>query len=189
MLNASIAPPADARRRTAGPRRLTVTLATALCLTVPLALSACAPAPGTHGGAQDTPGSSSTKGGGGDSSGSSWSKPKHEPDITKQKTLPKGFPTEAFALPKGATIDDAGERGPGVWFVVLSAKDRAAADALWAEVIAINGFTEQDPSDTPEGGRSATLSSPQLTVQALTLPGDGGTVLLSYDLSAPLTSG
>lgn len=172
-------------RRPVGPRRVTAVVAIALCLSVPLALTACAPEPGAGGGSQDKPGNSSTKGGGGDASGSSWSKPKHEPDIAKQKTLPKGFPTDAFAVPKGATIDDAGERGPGVWFVVLSAKDRAAADALWAEVISTNGFAEQDAAETPEGGRSATLSNTRLTVQALTLPGDNGAVLLSYDLSTP----
>ncbi|GAA1791605.1 hypothetical protein [Leucobacter iarius] len=174
-------PPAAGRP--VGPRRVTAAVAAALCLSV--ALTACAPEPGAGTGSQDKPGNSSTKGGGGDSSGSSWSKPRHEPDITKQKTLPKGFPTDAFAVPKGATIDDAGERGPGVWFVVLSAKDRAAADALWAEVISTNGFAEQDAAETPEGGRSATLSNTRLTVQALTLPGKDGAALLSYDLSTP----
>lgn len=176
-------PPAT--RRPVGARRVAAAAMAVLCLSVPLAFTACAPEPGAGGASQDKPGNSSTKGGGGDSSGSSWSKPKHEPDITKQKTLPKGFPTEAFAVPKGATIDDAGERGPGVWFVVLSTKDRAAADALWAEVISTNGFAEQDAAETPEGGRSATLSNTRLTVQALTLPSEGGAVLLSYDLSTP----
>ena len=160
-------------------------IAIALCLGLPLSLAACAPEPGAGSGSQDKPGNSSTKGGGGDASGSSWSKPKHEPDITKQKTLPSGFPKDAFAIPAGAKIDDAGERGPGVWFVVLSAKDRAAADALWAQVISTNGFAEQDATATPEGGRSATLSNTRLSVQALTLPGDDGAVLLSYDLSTP----
>lgn len=172
--------PANERPRRAGLRLLSAVV----CLGLPLALAACAPEPGSSAGSQDTPGSSSTKGGGGDSSGSSWSKPKHEPDIKKQKSLPQGFPKDVFALPEGATIDDAGERSPGVWFVVLSAKDQAAADTLWKQVLSSNGFAEQDAAATPDGGRSATLVKGATSVQALTLPGDGGTVLLSYDFSA-----
>lgn len=150
-----------------------------------LGLSGCAPElgavpnPDSVAGAKGKDSESGTDKGG---DGSSWQTPNPQDVDKKQKELPASFPSEAFPLPAGAVIDDAGERGEGVWFVVLRAADASAAQQLWDAVASAGGFTLGDEIETSEGGKSASLSSGALVGEALTLPQSDGSVLLSYDL-------
>ncbi len=112
----------------------------------------------------------------------SWGGSGQDDDPAKNIQLPRGFPNEDFVLPKGATIDDTGEREPGNWFVVLRAADAAQAELWWKRIIRKNGFTATSSERTDDGGRSATLRSAALTVDALTIVQDDGSVLLNYDL-------
>ena len=139
-----------------------------------IGLSACAPEPGDAGGSTDKDKETinpETEWGGAEL-----------PEDERQTELPEGFPSEAFALPDGAVIYNAGEREEDQWFVVLLANDESSAEKLWEQIISTNGFEVSDESQTVEGGRIATLSSDVLSVQALTTPGENGSVLLSYDL-------
>lgn len=154
--------------------RIPLTCATALLLAVGLA--ACAPEPGTD---------EATKGG-------QQSAEEHEgaggvPDdaLKKETELPTDFPSDLFALPTGAVIDDAGARGDGQWFVVLRAKNQRAANVLWDKIIDDNALVASDQQKTGDGGRIATLKNRDagLTIDALTLPGTGDEVLVSYDLT------
>lgn len=160
-----------------------LTAAVALSL-LALPLAGCAPEPGTV----RADGTSATEKPDGtpltektEPEHGNWQEPNPEEALQKQQELPAGFP-EAFTLPSGAQIDDAGERSPGSWYVVLKAQDQPAADALWEAVITTNSLATSEESETSDG-RSATLSGPGLRVMALTLPDDDGGVLLSYDVS------
>ncbi|GAA1319846.1 hypothetical protein ACFSWE_05595 [Leucobacter albus] len=140
-------------------------------------LAACAPEPGTvRPDGTDLTEKVEPEGG-------SW--PEENPDeaYAKSQALPDDFP-DAFAVPEQAIVDDAGSRGAGTWFVVLRAADAAAATALWDEIVAGGGFTVSDEIETGDGGRAATLTSPTLSVSAVTLPGTDGEMLLSYDLTS-----
>lgn len=153
-----------------------------------LGLAACAPEPG-EGGDPTSPGVDSghpVDGGGkgeGDDGGESGGEtsPQDDPALKQQK-LPADFPRDGFALPEHAVIDDVGSREPGSWYLVLRAEDSAQADDWWTQITRSSGFSVRDEDQTDDGGRSATLLSDALTVQALTIPQSDGSVLLSYDL-------
>ena len=114
--------------------------------------------------------------------GESW--PEKNPDeaYEKQQELPADFPA-AFVVPEGAAVDDAGSRAPGSWYLVLRADSAEAADALWDEVVSAGSFEARDAEGSGDA-RSATLVGGGLEVAALTLPGEDGAVLLSYDITA-----
>ena len=150
-------------------------LGTAVAAALVLALAACAPEPGEAAGSVDKEKqttSPETEWGGQD-----------QPEEELQTTLPASFPSDAFAVPEGVTIYNAGERGTDQWFLVLRATDAAAATKLWDAIIETNGFAASDEVETTEGGIAATLNSVTLTAQALTIPQEDGTVLVNYDLS------
>ena len=144
-----------------------------------LSVAGCAPEPAEIAG-QPEKGSETTN------PESSWSQPTDDFDADAKTTeLPDTFPREQFPLPAEAVIDDAGARGDSAWFVVLRAADATEAAVFWSEIVALGGFTESDVSETSEGGRASTLSSAALSVVAVTIPQDDGTVLLSFDLTRP----
>lgn len=132
-----------------------------------LSLSACAPEPGETAG-QAGKGTEPTQ-----------TQQVPEEATRKHTELPESFPADEFRIPAGAVIDDAGERGEGAWFLVLRADDEGSADELWAAVIAENSLTE---AEDPDSGL-VRLSGASLTAEALRLPGEGGAVLLSYDIA------
>lgn len=154
--------------------RIRSLLAAAAVPALVLGLASCAPEP-IAGAPEKGADSSSTDG--------DWSETNdpNDPDL-KSVELPEGFPSDEFALPEGAVVDDAGERG-GAWFVVLRAADEAQAETWWDEIVASNGFFVRDEEDLPDGGRAATLAAGTLAVQAVTVPQSDGSVLLSYDIA------
>ncbi|GAA2181899.1 hypothetical protein GCM10009847_25350 [Leucobacter tardus] len=158
-------------------RRANALSVLALAGLLAVALSACAPEPDEIAGAPEkgTPAPEAT----------SWTEPETEFDPNVKSTdLPDGFPSEAFPVPDGATVDDAGARSEFEWFVVFSAADGEAADALWNQIIDDGDFSVDDESRNDDGGRSALLINAELTVSATTIPDTDGSVLLSYDLSS-----
>lgn len=166
--------------------------ATAGALVLAAGLAACAPEPGTAGGTGGANGGNGETGGSGQTSEGqkgnadgtgSWQEPNKPEVAEKQVELPASFPKDQFVIPEGAKVDDTGERSEGQWYLVLHAADAQAAAALWDQVVAGGSFTASNEAKTGDGGRSATLSSPELTVDALTLPQQDGSVLLSYDIS------
>jgi hypothetical protein len=160
--------------RKASAMRIRSLLAAAAVPALVLALASCAPEP-IAGAPEKGTDSSSTDG--------DWSETNdpNDPEL-KSVELPEGFPSDEFALPEGAVVDDAGERG-GAWFVVLRAADEAQAETWWDEIVASNGFFVRDEEDLPDGGRAATLAAGTLAVQAVTVPQSDGSVLLSYDIA------
>lgn len=141
--------------------------------TLVLGLAACAPEPVTG---------SREKGAElGEEGESGWGATS-EQDELKSTELPDDFPKDAFTVPEGAVVDDAGKRGD-MWFLVLRAADEAEAESWWSEVIAGSGFVVSDDAETGDGGRSATLTATALTVTALSIPQEDGSVLLSYDIA------
>jgi hypothetical protein len=149
-------------------------LGAALATTLVFALAACAPEPGEAAGSIDKEKqttSPETKWGG-----------QEQPEEVLHTTLPESFPSDAFVLPDGVTIYNAGERGSDQWFLVLRAADAAAATSLWGAIVTGNSFAVSDEVETTEGGTAATLNSAILTVQALTIPQEDGSVLVNYDL-------
>lgn len=169
-------------RNDRGTRPVRPGLTMALAAALVLGFSGCAPEPADPAGTGDVAGQP-TKGKGEGQSESSWGQPTDGAPLPEKSTeLPEGFPRDRFPIPVGAQIDDTGER-PDAWFLVLRAPDAAAAEAMWNEVIANGGFEVNESSDTPDGGRSASLVGGGLAVLALTIPQDDGTVLLSYDLT------
>jgi len=138
-------------------------------------LVACAPEPmaGSHVKGQDIP-----------EDERSWSQIDDQDDPSLKSTeLPEGFPEADFVLPEDAVIDDAGARGDRAWFVVLKAADTESANAWWDQVIHAGGFVVRDEETGDDGSLSATLASNQLTVAALSIPREDGSVLLSYDIT------
>ena len=136
---------------------------------------ACAPEPGETAGSVDKEKettSPETEWGG-----------QNQPEEELQTTLPETFPVDSFVLPEGVTIYNTGERGTDQWFLVLRAADAATATALWDTIVTTNSFTVSDEVETTESGTSALLRSANLTVQALTIPQEDGSVLLNYDLA------
>lgn len=105
------------------------------------------------------------------------------PEQELQTEIAETFPTDHFAWPDGAVIYNTGERSANQWFIVFLAPDAAAADGLWSSIITSNGFEVSEETETVEGGTSATLESLVLQVQALTIPQEDESVLLSYDLT------
>jgi hypothetical protein len=137
-------------------------------------LVACAPEPGEAAGSIDKEKqttSPETEWGGQD-----------QPEEVLQTTLPESFPVDMFVAPAGSEVYNTGERGADQWFLVLRAADAVAATTTWDAIVATNGFVITDQVETTEGGVSATLSTATLTVQALTIPQNDGSVLLNYDL-------
>lgn len=119
--------------------------------------------------------------------GSSWSSIGDQSGLSEKHTsLPATFPSEAFAVPADAVVDDANEQpGEGRWFLVLRAPNQTEADRLWQRIVADNGFSVEEQEPAADGGRVATLTSARLVVDALTMPGQSdGSVLLNYVLSA-----
>ena len=140
-------------------------------------LAACAPEPGQGNDPGTSPGS-----GEGTGSGSGGDTSDQDDPGLKAHELPAGFPSDNFAIPEDAVIDDAGERGPGSWYVVLRADDAPQADDWWTQIAGSSGFEVRGEEPSDDGGRSAKLISPNLSVLALTIPQADGSVLLSYDL-------
>jgi len=146
-----------------------------------IGLAACAPEPmaGEHVKGQDPA-----------EEDRSWSQIDDQDDPSlKSPELPDGFPSDLFVLPDGAVIDDAGTRGDRVWFVVLKAPDELTGESWWNEIIDDNGFVIRDQEAGDDGSVSLTLASNELTVSALSIPGAGGTVLLSYDITEEAAAG
>lgn len=155
-------------------RRVTAAVAIPALL---LGLAACAPEPVA--GSRD-------KGSevGEDGDGSWGVKTDEDDSALKSAELPEDFPRDAFVVPEGAVIDDAGKRG-AQWYLVLRAPDEETAEAWWDEVVSGSGFAVRDESDTDDGGFSATLAGGALEVTAVRLPAQkDGSVLLSYDISS-----
>lgn len=158
-------------RRTAGAVSRTLALGAALLLALPLA--ACAPEPGDADDAKQKHGENSLEEG-------ESNHPEPPAEATKKQTeLPASFPKTEFALPEGAVIDDAGERGPEQWFVVLKADSEDAATKLAEQIATTNGL--QDGGVDEQSGLTVLLS-PALRVELLMLPGDDST-LLSYEIT------
>lgn len=160
--------------RTGLPKRIAAAAVTAL---LAVSLAACAPEPTTVGqGGKDADPEQPNE--------SSWAQPNDGVDVEQRQTeLPESFPRDGFPLPEGAVIYDTGERGDGVWFLVLLAEDETAAATLWDGVIQLGGFQLFDEAETSEGSRTGTLTSTALRVTALTIPQTDGSVQLSYDLT------
>lgn len=162
------------RRTHLGRRGAAQVLALMAAGALALGAAGCAPEPGQEAGSIDKETqtiSPETEWGGQD-----------VPEEDLQTALPESFPHDAFAMPEGATIYNAGEKSADAWFVVLSADSAAAAQTQWDAIISESSFEVVDPVETTEGGISATLRSVMLTVQAVTIPQDDGSVLLSYDI-------
>lgn len=177
---ASSAPAAAPRLFRARPSTL---LAAAVAPLLALGLAACAPEPGSE--IPDKPGPTAGQGSedGTDEGGEGPAVSEDDPSL-KSAELPKGFPSDDFPLPDDAVIDDAGARDPGSWFVVLRAPDAEAAQRLWLAVAKGGHFTGLDKNAEPDPEASATLRKLGFTVDALMIPQDDGSVLLSYDLTA-----
>lgn len=161
-----------------GPSLLARSCAVVASLLLACGLSACAPEPmaGSHVKGEDPA-----------PEDQSWSQVDDPNDpALKSAELPEGFPSDEFALPDDAILDDAGPRGDRVWFVVLNAADETQADSWWDEIIEVNGFVVRDAEDGEAGSRSATLATDSLTAEALGIPQPDGRVLLSYDLTEEL---
>ena len=166
---------AVAARRRAGSRAMTLAF---LLPALVLGLAACAPEPGTG---VDPASPGVDAGGTGDEGNGGETSPQDDPAL-KQQELPADFPSDAFALPDDAVIDDVGSREPGSWYLVLRAQDAPQADDWWTQITGSSGFDVRDQEETEDGGHSATLVNSSLNVQALTIPQSDGSVLLSYDL-------
>lgn len=149
-------------------------------------LVSCAPEPGGSGSPGETAGATSKEdladGKGG--SGGSWSEENPEGVGEKSAVLPDTFPSDAFVIPEGTAIDDAGERPGTGWFVVLRADDVGSGAKLWAQVINGSGFEAADLAAGEENETFATLTNATLTVDALMIPQEDDTVLLSYELTS-----
>lgn len=171
--------------RSAHSRRWRRVVAAAGGLVLVAGLAACAPEPG-HGGVDGDQSAKDrlTQEEKGNGTGSeSWPE-ENKPEVTeKHVELPAGFPKDEFVIPEGAAIDDTGQRNEGQWYLVLRAKDAEAAGTLWDQVVSAGKFTVSNDEKTGDEGRSASLVSPSLAVEALTLPQPDGSVLLSYDIT------
>lgn len=140
-----------------------------------LSLASCAPEPGDDiAGAPDKSGEGSSE---------SWTAENPDGVGEKKTELPASFPKDSFVLPEGAVIDDTGERSGGSWFVVLRAEDLDAGAMLWTRVINLGGFTASDVTAGENRETVATLTNPTLSVSALMIPQEDGSVLLSYDIT------
>lgn len=104
------------------------------------------------------------------------------PEYSSNIVLPETFPSDQFSFPSDAVIEDTGERGEGVWYLVFRAPDEASADSLWHEIIATNNLVIEDQDQTVEGGIYAKINAPLLMITAMTIPQEDGSVLISYDL-------
>ncbi|MBC9954518.1 hypothetical protein ICM05_07655 [Leucobacter sp. cx-42] len=108
--------------------------------------------------------------------------PELDKETEKVTVLPADFP-ETFPVPESAKIYDVGSRNAGTWFLVLVAQNAAEAETLWQQVITDGSFEVADAAETTEGGTSATLTSDDASVDAMTLPQEDGTVLMNYDIT------
>lgn len=148
----------------------------ALCASALLALglSACAPELGDAAGLTDKNEESVNP-------ETSWGD-QDQGEEEKIASLPESFPSEEFVLPEGVTIDNAGERGVDRWFVVLLAANPDDAEAIWDAVVQASNFAVVDEGETIEGGRFATLNGVTLSTQAVTIPQEDSSVLVTYDI-------
>lgn len=96
--------------------------------------------------------------------------------------LPESFPSDEFAIPETAVIEDVGESGTDQWYLVLRAPDSEAEEAIWNEIIESNGFGVTDEGEAAEGGRLATLNGVSITTQVLTIPQSDGSVQMSFEI-------
>ncbi|KTR85807.1 hypothetical protein [Leucobacter chromiiresistens] len=145
--------------------------------------SASADADAAAGGGADSGADSGEQKASGDSDGG-WPQQGDPQEGAKSTSLPESFPSDGFVVPAGARIDDAGERSPGSWYLVLAAEDQSEADALWQSVVSGSGFAEADRVEGDAGDVSATLTNGALSVFALQIPQDDGSMLVSYDITA-----
>lgn len=153
---------------------------------IAVALVSCAPEPGDTSSTSGTAGAPSKEdladGKGG--SGGSWSEENPEGVGEKSAVLPDSFPSDTFVIPEGTAIDDAGERSGAGWFVVLRAEDINSGAELWTQVINGSGFEATDVSVGVDNETFATLTNASLTVDALMIPQEDDTALLSYEVSS-----
>ena len=175
-------PSTPSRPHASGSRRL---WALALSGVIACALVSCAPEPGATPAPGDVAGSTSKEDLANGTGGSEGSWSEENPDGVGEKTteIPDGFPVDEFVVPDGAQIDDAGERSTGGWFLVLRAEDTDAGALLWTQIITDGGFTATDVTDGEDRETFATLTNATLGVDALMIPQDDGTVLLSYEIA------
>ena len=172
----------DPKPRSARANRLWGAAAMVLIAT---SLVSCAPEPGattppdTSAGTPSKEELAEGKGGAGDS----WSEENPEGVGEKTADLPESFPSDAFVIPEGTVIDDAGERSQSEWFVVLRAEDSRAGAMLWARVINLSAFKATDLTAGEAGETFATLTNATLTADAMMIPRDDDGVLLSYEVS------
>lgn len=154
------------------PLLLRMTAGTAAAL-ISLGLAACAPEPDVI--PEGKPAAESTE-------EPSWPESAAD-DADKVTVLPDSFPAEAVALPSGAEIDNAGDRGEGAWFVVLRAASLESASEMLDQIALDGGFEVTEDSEAGDGGRNATLTTDGYVVNALTLV-EGKQALLSLDISS-----
>ncbi|WP_336659379.1 hypothetical protein [Leucobacter sp. USHLN153] len=175
-------------------------------------LTACAPEPAADGGAGSDGKTSSTAEGSADASsaqadpdagadsadanahatagkdGNGGSKSWEETGVPgggdgKSAEVPESFPSDRFVIPSGAVVDDAGERSETEWFIVFRAPDRATGDSVWQAVAAQSGLVAESSEAGDDGSVSTAYRGNGLVADALLIPQDDGTVLLSYDLA------
>lgn len=148
-------------------------------------LVSCAPEPGDSTSPNATAGTPSkeeiAEGKGGDND--SWSEENPEGVGEKSADLPETFPGDAFVIPDGTVVDDAGERSQTEWFVVLRAEDSGSGATLWTQVINESAFEATDLTAGEAGETFATLTNATLTADAMMIPQDDDSVLLSYEVS------
>lgn len=152
-------------------------VAPALVVSCALGIAGCAPEPIVGNGGK---GSTTAP------SESAWSSPtaSFDPEQTNTK-IPASFPSDGFTFPADARVINVGERGQGVWFLVLGAPTEADALTIWNSIITANGFHAVEDEGALKGEKHATLSSATLTVEAALLPAPDGTgTVLSYDITA-----
>lgn len=165
--------------RTTGPAPLARRLLGAALITglIVVPLSGCAPEPGDAQPGGGKPSLTEKQ----EPEGESWPEKAPAEAYEKQVEVPADFPAE-FVIPEGAVVDNVGVRDTGTWFLVLRAEDETAGNALWESVIQAAGFTSNEGPEPIEGGKTATLSSPALEVEATMFP-EGSQMLLSYDIT------
>lgn len=158
----------------------TITALVALPLAAAIALTGCAPEPGTG---PDVDGGSVPESVQPPVEGETG--PEIGPKPTKTAELPASFPLDLVPLDPNAVIDDAGERGENAWFAVLRYEDAAAAGAALDALIQAGAFAVVSDESGLPGERSASLETAQLQVGALIAPAEDsdGQTLLSLDVA------
>jgi hypothetical protein len=101
-----------------------------------------------------------------------------------ETTLPESFPIDRFAVPDGAVIENTGETSESSWFIVFRAPHLAAADELWFALIESNQLVATEEDTNEVDGYVATLEGAGLSIFAMTIPHEDGTVQLTYELQS-----